>query len=184
MHPFPLFLSLLFSLSADYLFFCTPYDLAGVLLFIAVQYCHSRLIGVPGVCWLKHGLSLALPAYVLCTLLLFSAALTGTASSPITVQSSLLLATALCYFSFLVCNFLSAWKRAYRTLPLPFCICLTLLMLCDLHVGLYNLPRFLQTLPLPILSYCTGAAYTLIWIFYLPSQCIMLVLFLRALQRA
>lgn len=183
MKTLPLFLSLLFSLSADYVFLTTSCDLAGVLLFIAVQYCHRSLIGVPGSIWLRNGLSLSVPLFLLCSLLLAPSQSSEVSAMYMTTQSSLLLAAALCYFSFLLCNFIYAWKHSFHCLPLPFCICLSLLLVCDFHVGLYNLPRFFPNLPDSMLSYCQTAAYRLIWTFYIPSQFIMLCLFFRSLRR-
>lgn len=184
MKTLPLLLSLLFSLSADYIFLATSCDLAGVLLFIAVQYCHRSLIGVPRSTWFRNGLSLALSLFLFCSLFLTSSRSSGVFSVYMTTQSSLLLAAALCYFSFLLCNFIYAWKHSFHCLPLPFCICLSLLLVCDFHVGLYNLPRFFPNLPDSVLSYCQNIAYRLIWTFYIPSQFIMLCLFFRSLRRA
>lgn len=170
METFPLILSLLCSLSADYLFLFTPYDLAGVFLFILVQYFHRAQIGIPLRIWLKQGM--------------FFAALLFISLSLLIVKGSLLLAAALSYFCLLCCNFICAWRRSYRQLPLSFCICLSLLLICDFHVGLYNMPRFLPSLPEPLFLYCHGIAYRLIWICYLPSQCIVFWLFLRSLRHA
>lgn len=169
METLPLFFSLFFSFSADFFFLLTPFDLVGVLLFLLVQCCHRSLIGIPGTLWLRDGFSLAMPLSLIAFLL--------------TSKGSLLLLAALIYFCFLLCNFIYAWQSTFRHLPVLFCVCLTMLLICDLHVGLYNLPRFLPRLPAMLQAYCSSTAYIMIWLFYIPSQFIMLLLFFRSLHR-
>lgn len=168
MEPLPLFLSLVFSLCADWFFLATPYEFAGVLLFLLVQDCHRRLLGASQSIWLTDGLSLALPLIL--------------AASVLTKKGSLLLVTALLYFCLLLCNFIYAWKHRFRTVPLLFCICLSLLVICDLHVGLYNLPRFLPGLSETFRTYCRNTAFRTIWLFYIPSQFMILYLLVRSLS--
>ena len=54
-----------------------------------------------------------------------------------------------------------------------------MLLACDLNVGFFNLPRFCGDLPHSLAFYCTHIAGKLIWLFYLPSQLILLYLFFR-----
>lgn len=168
MKRLPLFLSLLFSICADYFFLFTPYELAGVLLFILVQDCHRRFLGIPLGIFLKNSGRLLLPL-ILSGFLLVQ-------------KGSLLLVAALCYFCFLLYNLCYAWTHVSEGVPPLFCICLTLLLLCDLHVGLMNLPRFLQGLWLPLRFYCERIASGMIWLFYIPSQFTRCLLFFDSLS--
>lgn len=168
MKTLPLLFSLIFSLCADYLFLATPYEFAGVLLFILVQSCHSQLLGIPKLLWLRNGLSLFLPL--------------AAASCALTEKDSPLLLAALFYFCLLFCNFIHAWSGTFKTVPWLFCVCLSMLMVCDLHVGLYNLPRFVPELPGILLFYCRNIAFLIIWIFYIPSQLIILLLLFYSVE--
>ena len=73
------------------------------------------------------------------------------------IKSSLLTAAAFFYIALLTWNLLA----------------------CDLNVGFFNLPRFCGDLPHSLAFYCTHIAGKLIWLFYLPSQLILLYLFFR-----
>ncbi|MCI5899799.1 MAG: hypothetical protein SOT36_09155 [Hominisplanchenecus sp.] len=168
MKPLPMFLSLVFSLTADLVFLHTPFELAGILLFILVQFCYRTLLAIPLLPWLKSGLLLAL-------FLTFTADFCG-------IKGSLLLAAALFYFFLLLINLFHAWHQTFRSVPLLMALCLTMLLICDFHVGLYNLPRFLHPLPAALQNYCTLTAGHMIWIFYIPGQLIMVFLFLSSLR--
>ena len=167
MKRLPLFLSLICSIAADCFFLRTPYELCGVLLFILVQDCHRSFLGIPRRVFLKNAGRIALPLILLCFL--------------VTKKGSLLMAAALSYFCFLLYNVFYAWTHVSKNAPPLFGVCLALLLLCGLHVGLMNQPRFLQTLPLSLRFYCENIASPAIWIFYIPSQLARCLLLLYSL---
>lgn len=169
MEPLPIFLSLAFSLTADFVFLNTPWELLGIFLFILVQYFHRSLLHIPPLLFFRHSLILTL-------FFIFAAFL-------LKVKSSLLLTAALFYFSLLLENFYHAVNRSFRLLPRIFSVCLSMLLVCDLHVGLYNLPRFIPNLPTALQYYCRQIAQPLIWLFYIPSQLIMVFLLIISLRR-
>lgn len=170
MNPEPVFFSLLLSFAADILFLKTPFEAIAIVLFIAVQYCHRKLLSIPVRHFIAAGLGGTLFLLITCSFL--------------HIKSSLLLAAAFFYISLLLCNLFSAWVLHADTTPLLLRICLAMLFICDLHVGLFNLPRFADLSSFaPLLFYCEQIADKLLWLFYLPSQLIMLYLFFCFLQQ-
>lgn len=170
MEPTPIFLALLFSSAADLVFLNTDFELLGILLFLLVQYCYRTLIGIPAVSWLKRGAFFSL-------LLTFVSILCG-------IKGSLLLAAALLYFVLLLLNLFHSWGQTYCRTPVLLSVCLTLLLICDFHVGLHNLPRFAPYLPTALSQYCAQTASRMIWGFYIPAQLIMLYLLLCSLRHS
>ena len=144
-----LLLSLIFSFTADVLFLKTPFELTAILFFIAVQYCHRRLQNGSLLSYFWH------------------------------IKSSLLTAAAFFYIALLTWNLCSSFTVKRQNTPTLLRICLVMLLACDLNVGFFNLPRFCGDLPHSLAFYCTHIAGKLIWLFYLPSQLILLYLFFR-----
>lgn len=163
MKPELILLSLLFSFTADVLFLKTSFELAAILFFIAVQYCHCRLQNSSLVSFTIRGFA---GMFFLLLLSHFRH-----------IKSSLLTAAAFFYITLLIQNLYSSFTANRHNAPSLLRLCLVMLLACDLNVGLFNLPRFYNALPYSLAFYCTHIAGNLIWIFYLPSQLIMLYLF-------
>ena len=164
----PVFFSLLLSFTADILFLKTSFEGLAVVLFIAVQYCHRSLLSVSE----KHFASFSLTGICGTGFLL-------TLASFLHIKSSLLLAAAFFYIALLTWNLCSSFTVKRQNTPTLLRICLVMLLACDLNVGFFNLPRFCGDLPHSLAFYCTHIAGKLIWLFYLPSQLILLYLFFR-----
>lgn len=165
MKPEFLLLSLIFSFAADVLFLKTPFELTAILFFIAVQYFHRRL---------QSGSLLSFTAsgfFGMFFLLLLSYFWH--------IKSSLLTAAAFFYIVLLTWNLCSSFTVNRQNTPTLLRVCLVMLLVCDLNVGLFNLPRFCDSLPHSLAFYCSHIAGNLIWLFYLPSQLILLYLFFR-----
>lgn len=160
-----LLLSLIFSFTADVLFLKTPFELTAILFFIAVQYCHRRLQNGSLLSFTAGGFS---GMFFLLLLSYFWH-----------IKSSLLTATAFFYIALLTWNLCSSFTVKRQNTPTLLRICLVMLLVCDLNVGFFNLPRFCGDLPHSLAFYCTHIAGKLIWLFYLPSQLILLYLFFR-----
>lgn len=73
----------------------------------------------------------------------------------------------LCYFALFTGNLWYAWRKR-QAMPL-FVGGLFLFWLCDLHVGIMNLGRFLE-LPVVYWRWIQPYSQIALWIFYLPSQ--------------
>lgn len=159
--------ALFFAVCADYFLLFTNNFLPGIFFFFLVQSCYFVYLHAIHV-YLKH------------VMVLFG----------ICLAESFILYLVFKYVDFLV-PFLTAYlgmtflnifyygrsikkKKSMKN----FCILLgiILLFLCDLNVGLSNLPDFLPVYSSFLLHY-SSIAPSLIWLFYLPSQvCIALVL--------
>ena len=141
-----IFLALTFTAAADLFLLAADRGYVwGVLLFVGVQSLYRirlRRDGAPPCPLLRAALPLLLG------ILLFALKL----ASPLNLLAAV-------YFSQLLINVLLAWAH-----PGLFPLGLTLLLCCDLCVGLTNTSLF------PAL---TGAAQLGMWLFYLPSQVLM-----------
>ena len=168
----PVFFSLLLSFTADILFLKTSFEGLAVVLFIAVQYCHRSLLSVSE----KHFASFSLTGICGTGFLL-------TLASFLHIKSSLLLAAAFFYISLFVFNLIYAWIVHVDSTPLLLRLCLAMLFICDIHVGLFNLPRFVTLSDSFLLFYCTHIASRVLWLFYLPGQLILLYLFFCLIQQ-
>lgn len=161
-----LLLSLIFSFTADVLFLKTPFELTAILFFIAVQYCHRRLQNGSLLSFTARRLFWhVLPAFSLLFLAYKKQPPYGRA--------------AFFYIALLTWNLCSSFTVKRQNTPTLLRICLVMLLACDLNVGFFNLPRFCGDLPHSLAFYCTHIAGKLIWLFYLPSQLILLYLFFR-----
>lgn len=134
-------LALFFTVCADYFLLFTDLYLTGVFLFCIVQYCYSIFLG-------NRSIFLTLP-------LLF-----------VFVYTDSIVLMALLYILYLCMNIYGA----YRTEMHWFMSALILMLLCDIHVGLANLPCYLPLHSNTLLhTWCSLSAY-IFWFFYLPSQ--------------
>ncbi|WP_343209329.1 lysoplasmalogenase family protein [Anaerolentibacter hominis] len=153
---FPLALGLLLTAIADWFLLFTEAALPGVLLFCLIQFCYQAELGG------KRGITIMLPAGLI----------TGVTAAACAGRhgGSLLLGAAGFYAGIEVFNIVSAVIKAVplqkkQQLYLP--AGLILLFICDLFVGIYNLPRFL---PGTFSGTFHATAGNLIWVCYLPSQ--------------
>lgn len=136
--------ALFLTACADYFLIFTDSFLTGVLLFCLVQLCYRLFLGGAWKPFLKCSL-LALPFLILL----------GSFSEALLVPS-------LFYIGCLFGNIrLSRSRKNFRLL-----FAFTLMLLCDVHVGIANLPRYLVLQP----SFFYLFASRIFWIFYLPSQ--------------
>lgn len=136
--------ALFFTVCADYFLIFTDSVHTGVLLFCLVQLCYRIFLGGTWKSLLKSSL------FIFLFLL------------PLAYLSDVILVSAACYLVLLCTNIhLARIRKNFRLL-----LALTLMFLCDIHVGIANLPEYLA-LP-PSVWYSFSAR--LFWFFYLPSQ--------------
>lgn len=140
---------------ADYFLIFTDYYPLGILCFCLVQICYCRILYYPLISLLENGM--------LGCVTLFIASLLVNYLFDITAF------LAVFYLFCLLTNTILAWKKSSWS----FALGLTLLLLCDIHVGLAHLPAYFS-LNQDTLFYrwCT-AAPVILWFFYLPSQLIL-----------
>lgn len=142
-----LLFALFFTVCADYFLIFTDKILTGILLFVLVQLCYWFFLGGTWIS-LQKGL-------LLLTLFLL----------PLAYFSEILIFPAVLYLGCLCANIRLAQKhKKYSALS-----GLTLLFLCDVHLGLANLPLYIS---LPS-SACYSFAARILWFFYLPSQLLL-----------
>lgn len=148
-------LALFFTVCADYFLLFTDRYLTGVFLFCIVQYCYSVYLGS---CYSFTGSRNVFTGN--CSVFLPMSLL------PVFVYADSIVLLSLLYILYLCMNI----YHAYRTEKHWFMTALILMLLCDIHVGLANLPFYL-TLPSNTLlhTWCSLSAHIL-WVFYLPSQ--------------
>lgn len=136
--------ALFFTACADYYLIFTASAFKGVLLFCLVQICYRLFLGAP---WRPFFRNSLLSLAILLPL--------GYASDPLLIPS-------LFYIGCLCANIrLARNQKNFR-----FLLALTLMLFCDIHVGIANLPGYLE---LPS-SFCYSFAAHVFWLFYLPSQ--------------
>lgn len=136
--------ALFFTACADYFLIFTDSVWTGILLFCMVQLCYRLFLGGRWLPLLKG------------SLLVFPFLL------PLASLSDSILIPTLFYLGCLCANLQLARKQKNFRLLLA----LTLMLFCDLHVGIANLPRYLALSPS---VWCSFAAH-IFWFFYLPSQ--------------
>lgn len=144
--------ALVFSLCADYFLILTDDFLAGLILFAFAQICYCLLLGRP----LKSILLTALAFLAPLSVLIFNQIL----------PSDPLLLFSFFYASLLCGNIGSSLKQKKYWLALG----LFLLLLCDLHVGIFNLPYYFDLSKMPFLAGWADTSTLLIWLFYVPAQ--------------
>ena len=139
--------ALFFTVCADYFLIFTDEILTGILLFILVQLCYWFFLGGTWISLRKR--------FLLLTLFLL----------PLVYFSEILILPAVLYFSCLCANIrLSQKHKKYSVLS-----GLTLLFLCDVHLGFANLPLYFS---MPSSAWYSFAA-RILWFFYLPSQLLL-----------
>ncbi len=139
----------LFTASADFfLLVINEYYLAGILLFIGAQTVYLiRLYRRAGKIWLPARIACALLAVlILCIVKMYS----------------LLNLAAVLYFSLLLINMAVSWTLK-TGMWREFSIGLSLFVLCDICVGLFNLGK---SMPAGLYHFSEIG----MWLFYLPSQ--------------
>lgn len=147
-----LLLSFLCSIVADYYLIFTALHPIGILFFCLAQCCYSRILKYPIPCLIQNGLLGCVVLWIAGIFLPF--------------QPDITVLLAVFYFFCLITNVAVAWKKSSPS----FAFAITLLLLCDIHVGIFNLPRYFN-IPAgsSLETWCTLAPY-LIWTFYLPAQ--------------
>lgn len=146
---------LFFTVLADYFLVFTYNFIPGILLFCMVQFCYCRIFGYSLLFLAENGLLGATLVWIASLILHF----------PLDVTAIL----AFFYFFCLATNVFLAWLRSGAWLSLG----LTLMLLCDIHVGLSALPAYLSISPGTPLALWCKIAPIVIWVLYVPSQLIM-----------
>ena len=146
-----LFAALFFPLAADYFLCYAIYFTPGVLLFCMVQLCYSYYLKRTIYSFISSGLTGII--LLLFSGILFQLPLDSTAFA------------AAFYITCLISNAYIAW----RTTRDHFTYSITSLLLCDIHVGIYNLPAYIPSLSYPLLFYSKHYALYVIWLFYIPG---------------
>lgn len=142
--------ALFLTACADYFLIFTDSFQTGVLLFCLVQLCYRLFLGGRWLPLIKGSLAASL-------LLL-----------PLAYFSDTILIPAFLYIGFLSSNIrLARTQKNFQLL-----LALTLMLLCDLHVGFANLPFYLK---LPSSAWYSFSAHVF-WFFYLPSQFLISIL--------
>lgn len=158
-------LGLFFTVCADYFLFFTRGYLPGILLFCMVQLCYRRYAVLSPI----HAYSTVekisfLPSSFYPTGILFAAVILTDILFPET-DTILTGASSLLYLALLLENaVLSCHRKDFLLLH-----ALTLMLLCDLHLGIYHMPSYL---PLPSFLHL-DLTWKLIWLYYLPSQLLL-----------
>ncbi len=144
-----------FVLGADFFLLFTGYGALGICGFLGVQLCYRMYLrGVKS--WRWYVLQCVLTGTAAFGILRFGS-LSGTGQEAADVL-------AVVYAAALVFHTVLAFGE--RRKQYAFFLGLLLLLLCDIHVALYNLPA----LPGPFLTVWQNLASTAMWLFYLPSQ--------------
>lgn len=157
-------LGLFFTVCADYFLFFTRGYLPGILLFCMVQLCYRRYAGLSPVRARTSEKISFLPAGFPPIGLLFAAVILTDILFP-KANAILIGASSLLYLVLLLENMvLSCRRKDFLLLH-----ALTLMLLCDLHLGIYHMPSYL---PLPSFLQL-DVTWRLIWFYYLPSQLLL-----------
>lgn len=142
--------ALFFTACADYFLIFTDSARTGVMLFCLVQLCYRLFLGGRWLPLLKGSFFASL---------LFI---------PFAYFSDATLISALFYIGCLCANIrLARNQKNFRLL-----LALTLMFFCDIHVGIANLPGYLELPP----SVFSSLASHIFWLFYLPSQLLICTL--------
>lgn len=147
-----LLLAFVLSAAADYCLVFTFQYATGLILFCLAQCCYCKILRYPLLSLLENGM-------LGCVLLWMS-------SFFLSITADLTLMLAFFYLFCLLTNVTLAWKKSSWS----FAVAITLLLLCDIHVGLYNVPFYFSVSDGTVLSWWCTAANHIIWIFYLPAQ--------------
>ncbi len=158
-------LGLFFTVCADYFLFFTRGYLPGILLFCMVQLCYRRYAGLAPVRARTASKKISfLPAGFSPISILFAAVILTDILFPET-DAILIGASSLLYLVLLLENIvLSCRRKDFLLLH-----ALTLMLLCDLHLGIYHMPSYL---PLPSFLHL-DVTWKLVWFYYLPSQLLL-----------
>ena len=146
---------LFFTVLADYFLVFTYNFIPGILLFCIVQFCYCRIFDYSLLFLAENGLLGATPCMDRQSYPAFS--------------FGYHCASGIFYFFCLATNVFLAWQRSGAWLSLG----LTLMLLCDIHVGLSALPAYLSISPGTPLALWCKIAPIVIWVLYVPSQLIM-----------
>lgn len=146
-------IALFFTVISDLFLVILNWQAMGVFTFIFVQICYFVRLKIN---------KKILPIYAFIFIILFF------------ICGEILLALALTYGLIFITNYISAWKMFIKKeVPLVntylILIGLTLFLLCDICVALYNL--HLLNIHLSV-TFLTFLSYS-IWIFYIPSQLLL-----------
>ncbi|MCR1843457.1 hypothetical protein [Murimonas intestini] len=143
--------ALLFSLCADYFLIFTDFYIAGILLFCLAQLSYFLLLKRRISSALRYAFLFLLPVFII------------NVFYPLPVDAELLL--SLIYVSLLSGNIRSAFKKNSPWMAMG----LILLLLCDLHVGIFNLADYIPALASALSGWIKNSTF-LIWMFYIPAQ--------------
>lgn len=152
---------LFFTVVSDYFLLLTDYFAAGMLSFCIVQtiyciYCSRDMKQY----MIKEGIQLCITCVIFLVLLI-----------GFPIEFDLVLIFSVYYFIHLVSNVLYSWIRSkegkYRKL---FAIGMTLFLLCDIHVAIFNAGAYLSFSPMQAYQTIYAVASVVMWFYYLPSQ--------------
>lgn len=152
---------LFFTVVSDYFLLLTDYFAAGMLSFSIVQtiyciYCSKNMKQY----LLKEVIQLCMIGFIL--LGLYN-------SLPIEIDMVLML--SIYYFVHLVSNVLCSWIRSREGQGRKiFAIGMTLFLLCDIHVAIFNVGNYLSFGSSKVFQIMYAVATVAMWFYYLPSQ--------------
>lgn len=143
--------ALLFSFCADYFLIFTDLYIAGLILFCFAQLSYFLLLKRSLMSAGRYILLFLLPVFLL------------NFFYPLPIDAELLL--SLIYISLLCGNIRGAFKRKSPWMGMG----LILLLLCDLHVGIFNFANYIPALSSALSGWISASTF-LIWLFYIPAQ--------------
>ena len=152
---------LFFTVVSDYFLLLTDYFSAGMLSFSIVQtiyciYCSKNIRQY----LIKEGTQLCIIGSIVLVLLM---------GFPIDMDIVLIL--SIYYFVHLVSNVLFSWIRSKEGKERRFfAIGMTLFLLCDIHVAIFNAGNYLSFTSSHVYQTIYAVAAVAMWFYYLPSQ--------------
>lgn len=186
--------AIMFTVISDYILLFSDNVILGLLTFIVVQMCYLARVyrwklklrgthkGIrPIYQYILRNILLLVVSLILINIVLNLRGLNHSISLNLNVAASIdstdkfVIVLALYYFISLILNFIDSVKvsrRANTTRTRLFSLGLLLFILCDINVGLCNLPR-LVTINKGIYETVHNFTKIGMWLFYLPSQVII-----------
>ena len=144
--------SLFFTILADYFLIFTDNYPAGLIFFCLVQFCYCKVLNHSLFPLLENGLFFSFSLWMSSIIFKFSIDLTALFAG--------------FYIACLVSNLFYAWREGDAW----FASAVTLMLLCDIHVGLANLSSYIPIQSGTPLALWCGLAPQILWIFYIPAQ--------------